>query len=178
MNGIRLDRLNDRHGLTPARLEVFREAASVCLSRHHQPPAVLVLEDNGVRSTADLSWREPDERERATYANLHEAVEQGAYGCVLASIDHLRGLVAVRRADTGTGADYYVGPLGAGANDLEDCLRLEISGIDAGEERDVRRRLVEKQQQARDGQSSLPALAGVIGFRARLLLVADVHELA
>ena len=176
VNGIRLDTLNDRHNLTPARLAVFREAASVCLSRHYQPPTVLALEDNGRRSTADLSWQDPDEQARATYANLHEAVEQGAYGCVLAGVDHLRGLVAVRRADTGTGADYYIGPSGSGADDLEDCLRLEISGVDAGEERDVRRRLLEKQHQARDGQSSLPALAGVIGFRARLLLVADVQE--
>ena len=154
MNGIRLDRLNDRHNLTSARLAVFREAASVCLSRYHQPPTVLVLEDNGMRSLADLSWQEPDDRERATYANLHEAVEQGGYGCVLASLDHLRGLVAVRRADTGTGADYYVGPLGAGVDDLEDCLRLEVSGLDAGNERQVRRRLIEKQQQARDGRAA------------------------
>jgi hypothetical protein len=45
-----------------------------------------------------------------------------------------------------------------------------------GNVRDVNRRLVEKVQQARDGRSSLPALAGVIGFSARLLLMKDVPE--
>ena len=29
-----------------------------------------------------------------------------------------------------TGADYYVAPPGNSPEDLEDCLRLEVSGVD------------------------------------------------
>lgn len=75
----------------------------------------------------------------------------------------------------GSGADYYIGPPGAGEFDLEDCVRLEVSGLDKGNEREVIQRLLEKVQQARDGQSSLPAVAGVVGFRSKVLMVRDVE---
>jgi hypothetical protein len=108
--------------------------------------------------------------------NTTDATEAGAYCCVIAGVELLRGLFAVRRAETGTGADYYVGPQGAGHDDLEDCLRLEVSGVDNGSEKDVNKRLLEKVEQVLRGNSSLPALAGVIGFSARLLMVKDVPE--
>jgi len=95
---------------------------------------------------------------------------------VIAGVEELRELFAVHRAETGTGVDYYVAPAGAGIGDLEDCLRLEISGVDAGNRRDVTTRLLQKIRQAREGKSSLPALAGVFGFRAKLLMVRDVPE--
>ena len=82
----------------------------------------------------------------------------------------------MRRAETGTGADYYIGPPGSGVSDLEDCIRLEVSGLDAGDQGEVRKRLLQKVEQVREGSGSLPALAGVIGFAARLLLVRDVSE--
>ena len=60
--------------------------------------------------------------------------------------------------------------------DLEDCIRLEVSGVDQGDHREVLKRLNLKVRQARDGSSSLPALAGVIGFAERLLMIQDVSE--
>jgi hypothetical protein len=88
----------------------------------------------------------------------------------------LRGLFAVRRAETGTGADYYIGPNGSGEDDLEDCLRLEVSGVSDGGDKEVNRRLLEKVEQVRRGNGSFPALAGVMGFEAKLLMVKDVLE--
>jgi hypothetical protein len=88
----------------------------------------------------------------------------------------LRSLFAVRRAETGTGSDYYVGPKGSGQSDLEDCLRLEVSGVSAGDYQEVLKRLREKIAQAQRGHSSLPALASVVGFSAKLLMVQDVRE--
>lgn len=85
-------------------------------------------------------------------------------------------MFAVRRAETGTGADYYIGPQGAGMDDLEDCLRLEVSGVSDGDEKVVTKRLLEKIQQAQRGNSSLPAIAGVVGFSAKLLAFRDVPE--
>jgi len=37
-------------------------------------------------------------------------------------------------AETGTGADYYIGPQRSGQNDREDCLSLEASGFLSEEE--------------------------------------------
>lgn len=78
-------------------------------------------------------------------------------------------MVALGRAETGTGADYYVGPVGSSMEDLEDCWRLEVSGINEASEADVARRLREKIDQAKRGRSNIPALAGVIGFSTRLI---------
>lgn len=177
MPSLRLDRMDERHrGLTAAVAGAYREAAAVCLNRHHAPPLVVTLSDNGTESSAEVAWEEPDARTLGAWANATDTTEAGAYGCVLAGAEELRGLVAVRRAETGTGADYYIGPPGGGVSDLEDCIRMEVSGLDAGDEGEVRRRLLQKVGQVRDGNGSLPALAGVIGFAARLLLLRDVSE--
>ena len=169
--------MDERHrALTPAVAGSYREAAAVCLNRHHASPVQVTLSDNGNESLADLMWPAPDKRTLAAWANTTDTTEAGAYACVLAGVEELRGLVAVRRAETGTGADYYVGPPGAGENDLEDCVRLEVSGADGGDYRYVANRLLQKVSQARSGHSSLPALAGVIGFSALLLMFRDVMD--
>lgn len=169
--------MDERHrGLTAAVAGAYREAAAVCLSRHHASPALITLSDNGTESSADVIWEAPDARMQGAWANSTDATEAGAYACVLAGAEELRGLVAVRRAETGTGADYYIGPPGSGVSNLEDCIRFEVSGVDAGDQGEGRRRLLQKVGQLREGNGSLPALAGVIGFSARLLLVRDVLE--
>ena len=73
-----------------------------------------------------------------------------------------------------TGADYYVAPGDTAPDDLEDWLRLEVSGVDRGPESTIGQRLRAKLDQAAVGNSNLPALAGVVGFRARLIMVADL----
>ena len=169
--------MHERHrALTRSIAGGYEEAASVCLSRHHSPPIDITLTDNGTPTMAALSWTEPDQRTIDAFANEIDTTEAGAYGCVIAGVEELRGLYAVRRAETGTGADYYIGAQGSGVDDLEDCLRLEVSGVSAGGQKEVTRRVIEKVKQARDGASSLPAVAGVIGFAARLLVLKDVQE--
>jgi len=51
-------------------------------------------------------------------------------------------------------------------DDFEDALRLEVSGTDKGDDGEIRRRVNKKVDQLRDGNSSLPGLAAVVGFRA------------
>jgi len=172
-----LDAMHERHrGLTPSQAGGYQEAAAVCLSRHHSPPTPVTLSDNGGESSTLVSWTVPDDRMQDAWANRTDTTEAGAYGCVLAAVELLRSLVAVRRAEAGTGADYYIGPPGAGVNDLEDCIRLEVAGVDAGNARDLARLLSRKVEQARAGRSSLPAVAGVIGFATGVLMLRDVRE--
>jgi hypothetical protein len=169
--------MDTRHrALTPSIAGMYQEAASVCLSRHHNSPVTVVLSDNGMLSTADISWVTPTSQMRDAYANKTDTTEYGAYGCVIAGVEHLKGLFAVRRAETGTGADYYVGPMGSGIDDLESCFRLEVSGVSDGNDQEVRRRLLQKVAQVSEGNSSLPAIAGVFGFATKLLMVQDVVE--
>ena len=104
------------------------------------------------------------------------STEKGAYACVLAAVELLEGLITVRRAETRTGADYYIAARGTPADDLESCIRLEVSGIDRGNAAAVARRLKEKLAQAKRGDSNLPAMAGVIGFRALLISLARLED--
>lgn len=177
MKRLNIHGMHERHrALTPSVAGCYQEAAAVCLSRHHSPPTEVALSDNGSESSAEIEWLVPDRQVRDAWANDSEATEAGAYSCVIAGVEGQRGLLAVRRAETGSGADYYVGPLGSGEADLEDCIRLEVSGVDRGDHREVARRVLQKIQQAREGRNSLPAIAGVMGFATRLLVLRDVTE--
>ena len=121
-------------------------------------------------------WAQPDERIKRAWANEIDTTEAGAYACILAAVELANGLVAVHRAHTKTGADYYVTPSGSSLEDLENCIRLEISGLDKGNESSVARRLDEKKEQAAAGASNLPAMAGVVGFKARLIMLEPLGE--
>ena len=169
--------LSARHtGLTHPIAESYTEAARVCLDRHHSPPVDIAIKNADNNHAATVDWVPADNRTRGAWANETDATEAGAYACVLAALELTSGLVAVRRAETKTGADYYVAAPGAGANDLEECLRLEISGVDKGSESAIMQRLNVKLAQAAAGASNLPAIAGVVGFFARVIVLQPVQE--
>lgn len=144
--------------------------------RHHVSPTEYDIWDRDQHRALLLDWNTPDERQLAAWANATEATEAGAVGLVLLALEVCTGLVAVRRAETRTGADYYVGPPGTGREDLEHCLRLEISGVDQGSSSTIYRRLAEKIEQAIRGESNLPALVGVVGFKMRLVVLEPVED--
>jgi hypothetical protein len=165
-----LRELHVRHrGLTEAVSRAYAEAAHVCLSRHHQPP--IAVDVSGATFTVD--WDPPEERVRDAWANLIDAVEAGAYSMAIAAVEVTRGWFALSRAETLTGADYYVGPSGA---DLETAYRLEVSGVDSGDGAVLRARLSRKIRQTRAGRSSLPAVACVVGFQIGSILVSDLER--
>jgi hypothetical protein len=174
-----LHNMSERHpGLTPAIAACYHQAARVCLDRHHTTPVDFILQENQEELVIQVEWECTDAQCRAAWANEIDTTEAGAYACTLAAVEVTKGLVAVHRAETGTGADYYIGPLDRTADDLEDYYRLEISGIDHGTISKIRYRLQQKVQQARAGNSNLPALAAVIGFQAQLILVQAVEDTA
>jgi hypothetical protein len=160
-----------------------RSAMTQCSSRFwsdsslraSSSPTVFTVENGAMTHQSDVEWAAPDALTLGAWNNSIDATEMGSYACVIAAVELSRGFFAVRRAETGTGADYYTGPLGSGVDDLENCCRLEVSGVDAGNDRDVRQRVLQKVEQARRGESSLPAVAGVIGFAARLIVLADAE---
>ena len=144
------------HGLTKAIADMYTEAATVCLDRHHQSPTDFNLNGSGVRSEAVLEWRRSDARTRGAWANEIDATEAGACACALAAVELIDGLVAIHRAETKTGADYYIAPKGTSAEDLQKWLRFEVSGVDSGSESIVNKRLKDKLAQAAAGKSDLP----------------------
>lgn len=172
-----LENMQERHpALTLAIAACNREAACVCLSRHHPTPVEFSISDNGTQSEVIVQWTVPDGRTKAAWANEIDTTEAGAYCCVIAGVEHARGFVAIRRAETKTGADYYIALPKHTLDDLEDFIRLEVSGTDKGDGTEVAARLKSKLSQAQQGKSNLPAIAGVVGFAAKLIAIADLAE--
>jgi len=171
-----LDRMTDRHrGLTASVAGSYLEAARVCLDRHHISPKEFILENDKEESIAQVIWELTDDRTRGAWANKDDATRDGAYALALAATELLRGMVAVHRAETRTGADYYIAPANQDLEDLEGCYRLEVSGTNS-DKSEVKRRLRLKLEQAKQGKSNLPALAAIVGFKVQLILLYTVDD--
>jgi hypothetical protein len=82
----------------------------------------------------------------------------------------------VGRAETRTGADYYLGTPGGIFDDFEESVRLEVSGTDAGGDSVINGRLRQKLRQASSGCSNSPAMASIVGFSALQIVSADVED--
>ena len=168
--------LNQRHpGVSRGLSASYSEAASVCFDRHHASPVDLTIQRQASLQVS-ASWSPPDESLKRAWANETDTTEAGAYCVALAAVETTEGLVAIARAETRTGADYYLGPSGMNPNDLEKSHRLEVSGVDVGGLSSLNDRLRQKIDQAAAGRSSLPAIAAVVGFAARQVAIADVSR--
>ena len=162
-------------GVSDAVCEALSEAAEVCLARHHAPPNTLLhIVCDGRKSDKSLTWLTPTETAQRTWGNHDDATRDAAYIVSLAVVEYALGLVALSRADTRTGADYYVGR--PEQYDLEEAFRLEVSGLDRGGLADIRRRLSMKEDQVRRGRGFLPAYASIVGFREAAVLISLVRE--
>lgn len=173
---LRIQDLDTRHpGLTKGVAAGYTEAARVCLARHNSPPTDLTL-DRGNLINAVAEWEAPDDRTRNAWANEIDTTEAGAYCVALAAIEITDQLVAIRRAETHTGADYYVAPKDSTAEDLEEAFRLEVSGINEASQGLVKTRLRQKLDQTARGRSSLPAIAAVVAFSPPQVAIADAPQ--
>lgn len=174
---LQLGSLHERHiGLTPSLAGTYFEAASVCLDRHHNSPVEFEITRNGGTTTRQADFPKPSARVLDAWANDIDTTENGAYCVCLAAVEVEEQLVAVRRAENLTGADWYVAPIGTLASDLEHCLRLEVSGVNSGDRPAVAARLHQKVAQARKGASNLPAIASVVGFKQKAVAIQKVSD--
>lgn len=173
---LQIQNLEVRHpGVSQGVAASYCEAAAVCLHRHHVPPKDFILR-RGSEIYAIASWETPDARVLRAWANEIDTTESGACCIALAAIEITDNLVAVMRAETRTGADYYLAPKGEALVDLESSHRLEISGIDRGSGSGVSARVRQKIKQALAGSSNLPAIAAVVSFSEGVVVVADAVE--
>lgn len=155
---------------------MFFEAASVCFDRHHSSPTVIAIESEAIAVEAEVEWLKVGTQLVAAYANTIDTTEAGAYGVCLAAVEKVAGLVAIQRAETLSGADYYVAPIGAAIDDLENALRFEVSGVDKGRRALCDQRLQAKIKQTQASQHAMPAVAGVTGFEQRVVLLSPTVE--
>ncbi len=170
-----IEDMAERHqALTQSIANSYLEAARVCLDRHHLSPKEFTLEDDNDESIARVEWKATDNRIKAAW-DKDDATEAGACAFAIATIELLRNIFAIRRMSKGTGADYYVALSNRDLEDLENCFRLEISGTSSNKA-EVKKRLRVKIDQARRGNSNLPALVSIVGFSVQLVLLHTVDE--
>ena len=167
---LRFEDLAERHDIDPYQLQGYANAAKVRLDAHHVPPVDFEVTSKGETTLYEVKWARVDDKLRRSYNNADDAKRDGAYVMALAAVEDLEGMVGFARAENKTGADYYVTPVGTNPADLESAFRLEVSGTD-GTPVDVRQRLKEKQDQTRRGTGTEPAIAAVVGFKTKLILV-------
>ena len=175
--------LETKHpGLSQACADTYCSSARVCLDVHHSPPTTfrLVHRDGQYGDDLDsryiLGWSKPTQRERNANLNHLDAARDGAYAIAFICLEHTKDFVVISRAHHGTGADWYVAPIGrgtteAGEPDLEDpaVRRLEVGGH--GGRRSLPYELSQKIEQLIRGRSEIPGLAVVVGFKQAQLMV-------
>lgn len=167
---LKFEDLAARHDIDPHQLQGYANAAKVRLEAHHTSPVDFEVTSKGETGVYKLKWAPVDDKLRRSYNNADDAKRDGAYVMAFAAVEEIEGMVSIARAETKTGCDYYVAPIGSNPADLESAFRLEVSGTD-GTPTVVRQRLREKQEQTRKGTGTEPAIAAVIGFKAKLILV-------
>jgi hypothetical protein len=122
-----LEDMAGRHpGLTYFIAGYYLEAARVCLDRHHTSPTDFSYQNDQEEGITAVQWETTDAQTRGAHNNETDATRDGAYIFALAALEMLSGFVAVRRAETQTGSDYYVAPIGEAVDDLEGWWRLEV----------------------------------------------------
>jgi hypothetical protein len=165
MPTIELSNLDKRHpGVSQGIAISYCEAARICLARHHKPPKTFNLTHNSAKMTADTDWTPPSQLLKAAWNNTIDATEAAAYGVALAAVEITGGLYAIYRAETRSGADYYLAPEGVEAEDLESLIRLEVSGMDKATPQTIATRLKQKLDQLKDGKSNTPGIASIVAF--------------
>ncbi len=171
----RIGELYKRHiGLYEPLCRAYADAACVCLSRHHVSPADLTIENRTELCKREISWEIPNEQIRRSWGNVDDATRDGAYCVSLAIIEAEFDFVALARAETKTGADYYVGL--PEVSDLEKAFRLEVSGTDKGDRPVIQSRLKEKLNQLKRGNSNRPGIAAVIGFLEKYAMLESLSD--
>ena len=170
LRSLKFENLAERHPIDEHQLFGYANAAKVRLEAHHNSPVDFHLTSKSKSDIYEVKWAPVDDKIRRSYNNADDAKRDGAYVMAFAAVEELEQLVSIARAETKTGADYYLGPVGSNPNDLEDALRLEVSGTD-GTDTQIRARLREKLEQTRNGIGTEPAIAVVVGFKNRLILL-------
>jgi hypothetical protein len=137
---------------------------------HHSSPCVFLVQNEQAEREWLVAWEEAGASTRYAHANLDDATRDGAYLLAIAAVEAELNLFTVERATTRTGCDFYVSPQQA-PEDLEEAWRLEVSGTNQGKVLDVRARLKEKIEQTGRVTAVLPAMACVVGFEARSIMI-------
>lgn len=161
--------VSGRPGITPSEGGCQAECAVLALERNgHQAFPDLQVAGAHV-GTCSLAGPRVNDQIRRTHGDVNQAIERGACGIAILLMERYERLTVVQRSRTGTGFDYWLGPLSdeetdPGDNFLLQSHRLEVSGIGTGSGGDIRRRADEKLNRLHQYANPLTAFVVVVEF--------------
>ena len=161
-----LDRLKDGSiGMSPVYGAFLAEAASHCLKTNQHPDPVALYVTGDDCFVAHLGWCRSAVPDDATWTDLQEATEYGAYGIAIIVALPVTNTSRVERSAKGPGIDYWVGDSGDRTGIFQRSARLEVSGILKGDKTKIATRLKEKISQTnRSANSGLSAYVAIVEF--------------
>ena len=159
--------------ITAALGAALAEAGGVCLeSQGHNPGVILTVRGHQEGRYA-LTWAAVSAQARnRAYNEQERATEMGAEGIAVLVVKAATGYEVIRRSRRGDGFDYWLGE--RGPREFIAKAGLEVSGIRAGSEGQIRARVREKRQQvAQGGRQQWTTYVIVVEFSRPL---AEVQE--
>ncbi|ESA33435.1 hypothetical protein N836_21295 [Leptolyngbya sp. Heron Island J] len=151
--------------ITPAFGAALAEACAVCLTEQAHKQGIELQVEGDLADTFQLFWPTVTDQMKRCWNDEEYATEQAAYGVTLMVIQRLTDFTVVERARRGTGFDYW---LGTSAESTETpfrkSVRLEVSGIRRGSQRQIRSRVKLKLEQVKPTDDLAPAYIAVIEF--------------
>jgi hypothetical protein len=148
--------------LSEAFCRMAGEACAVCLEAQNHRPGVK-LRVRGVSSAeVSLDWQPGSGEVRDTYADPEVATECGAIAIAIMTVHAFTDYTIIRRSMKGTGFDYWLSR--DNARPYRDDARLEISGLRAATDRQIRARARQKTRQTNRSDGALPAWISIVEF--------------
>lgn len=160
-------------GITPVWGESLSEAARICLEAQALAGPCHYPVDGDITASHTLTWPSTTDQMRRAWNDLDEAAEHGAYGMAALIIAEHTSYEVVERSRKGTGFDYWLGLKGEDTEMFQHTARLEVSGINRGDDSAVKARVKKKLIQTSVTDGVLPAYVIVVEFstpRARVIL--------
>lgn len=156
--------------LHPSARAFFGASASRCLrAKKRRGEIYLQLEFQNATRPVSVRTHKMTASLLATYNDLQDATEHGAYGLALATAALRLGATVAERSYKGTGFDFHLWPPGAAAaSDPDDIFGgtwgLEASGILEGDRATIVARLAQKRSQVAEASESRPVLIAIVEF--------------
>lgn len=145
--------------------ESCAHAASVCLEHERHITGQTQLKIDGSRDVIyDLTWNPVTDQILRSWLDLQEATEWGASGIAALLIEDIFSYQILQRSWKGTGFDYWIGNSNENEPMFQNKVRLEVTGILHGTERDISTRLKEKQDRFTKYPNDLPSMVVVVEF--------------
>lgn len=155
--------------ISRAALDASLESAAVVLDRHHRSPTKGVLARGDDQQTIEVSWSRSSERAGERQLDATEATEQGAYAVAYGVLRD--SVTFVARLEAFSGAEFMVRREG---DPPRRFVRLAVSGLTQGSDRDVARHLRARCEQVLEGRSAYPGMVAVIRFHDPSVALAEV----